>query len=83
MRRNFNPKRVPTSVQVHEAVVVSALLCLLDCCKLHCIHCICILDCMYLNFWVKKVKESKGCFHILIHHSIGLGQISYCQIVKI
>jgi len=27
-----------------------------DCCKLHSIHCICILNCMYLNFWVNKVK---------------------------
>ena len=37
--------------------VISALNVLLlpaDCCKLHCIHCICILNCMYLNCWVNS-----------------------------
>jgi len=41
--------------------VVSALHALLhslpDCCKLHRIHCICILDCSYLNVRVNKISE--------------------------
>ena len=45
---------------LHSAVV-SALHALLhsfpDCCKLHRIHCICILDCSYLNVRVNKISE--------------------------